>query len=123
VVGGEQGGGPAGDLQVLARGDHHGPDGCVRRADVAVGGGPLVHAGVDPHPEVGQPGRHPRAHERGVLADAAGHHEQVQPPGRGGHPGDLPAQVVDEHVEGERAVRVPLRSPGEHVAQVPGRPG
>ena len=72
-----------------------------RGADVAVTGRGLVAAGIDGHAQEAQPGRGLGPDLRLVLADAAGEDQRVQAVHGRGHGGDLAAQPVGVHIDGQ----------------------
>jgi hypothetical protein len=111
-----------GDLEVLARADDHRGDRRAGGGDVAVAAARVVRRRIDRHAEEVEPVGSGGADRPGVLADATGEGEDVEPAEGGSHRGDLTPQPVDVNVHGERRLAVPAVAGSEHGAHVAVRP-
>src|SRR6266545_5407452 len=96
----EYGADAAGDFEVFSGGDDEGPYRGAAGGDLGVGRRVAGGVIVDDDAEEGQPGGGSPPYLRGVLADAAGVDEHVEPAEGGGHRGHGRAEVMDVHVEG-----------------------
>src|SRR5687767_7987395 len=113
----EEPAGVAGDHQLLVGGDHPGGDLALAAGDPRAAG--LVRAGVefDAQPAAGF--SDPTADLRGVLADARGEDEAVEPLEDRGEGADLLGCAVDEVVDGEPGGGIGAREQGAHVVARP----
>jgi hypothetical protein len=112
----------AGDLDVLAGADHQAADWGVRCPDLPVPGLGRVARTVAAHAEEPEPVHGPGPDLGGVLSDAAGEHERIQPAERCRHLRHRSTEPVQVHLPGEHGPLVAGRGAGQDLAHV-GRAG